>query len=273
MGSFWDARPARSATMSTSSFDDLIPVRSPGSAAVTGIRAVDHAQAQTVRTTAMSERVLDRVMELADQFKEQAVEAEKIGKLPDATVKSMKAIGSIRLLQPERHSGLEVHPREFAETVMATAALDPAAGWINGVVGVHPYQLAYATRGSPTRSGPTTSTPGSPRRTPRRGWPSPSTAATSSTAAGSSAPAPTPATGSSWAPCSATPTASRDAAADAAHDPAAQGLRDRAGFVGRRGAAGHRLEGHHRQGRVRSGVPDDGRDEGHGRHGPDRRRA
>src|SRR4029078_6339164 len=42
------------------------------------------------------------------------------------------------------HGGLQVHPREFAETVMATAALDPAAGWINGVVGVHPYRLAYA---------------------------------------------------------------------------------------------------------------------------------
>jgi 3-hydroxy-9,10-secoandrosta-1,3,5(10)-triene-9,17-dione monooxygenase len=92
----------------------------------------------------MSERVLDRVMELADQFKEQAWEAERQGQLPDATVKSMKAIGSIRLLQPAAHGGLEVHPREFAETVMATAALDPAAGWINGVVGVHPYQLAYA---------------------------------------------------------------------------------------------------------------------------------
>ena len=92
----------------------------------------------------MSERVLDRVLELADQFKDQAVEAEKLGQLPEATVKSMKAIGSIRLLQPVDHGGLEVHPREFAETVMATAALDPAAGWVNGVVGVHPYQLAYA---------------------------------------------------------------------------------------------------------------------------------
>ncbi len=65
----------------------------------------------------MNERVLDRVMELAVQFKEQATEAEKIGQLPDATVKSMKTIGSIRLLQPESHGGLEVHPREFAETV------------------------------------------------------------------------------------------------------------------------------------------------------------
>ncbi|MCV7170001.1 hydroxylase [Mycobacterium manitobense] len=92
----------------------------------------------------MTERVIDRVMELADQFKEQAVEAEKLGQLSEATVKNMKAAGSIRLLQPAEYAGFEVHPREFAETVMATAALDPAAGWVNGVVGVHPYQLAYA---------------------------------------------------------------------------------------------------------------------------------
>lgn len=92
----------------------------------------------------MSERVLDRITDISDQLREQAWEAEKLGQLPDATVKQMKAIGSIRLLQPKSHGGMEVHPREFAETVMATAALDPAAGWINGVVGVHPYQLAYA---------------------------------------------------------------------------------------------------------------------------------
>lgn len=92
----------------------------------------------------MTERVIDRVHNLADQLRGQAEEAEKIGKLTDDTVKSMKAIGNIRLLQPKKHGGLEVHPREFAETVMALAALDPSAGWINGVVGVHPYQLAYA---------------------------------------------------------------------------------------------------------------------------------
>src|SRR5262245_33119368 len=92
----------------------------------------------------MTERVIDRVMEMAGQFKAQAEEAEKIGKLTDDTVKNMKSAGHIRLLQPKGHGGLEVHPREFAETVMATAALDPSAGWINGVVGVHPYQLAYA---------------------------------------------------------------------------------------------------------------------------------
>jgi alkylation response protein AidB-like acyl-CoA dehydrogenase len=92
----------------------------------------------------MSDRVIDRIGGIADQLREQAWEAERLGQLPDETVKMLKSAGNIRLLQPTTHGGYEVHPREFAETVMATAALDPAAGWINGVVGVHPYQLAYA---------------------------------------------------------------------------------------------------------------------------------
>lgn len=92
----------------------------------------------------MTQRVIDKLGDIADQLREQAWEAEKLGQLPDETVKLMKAAGNIKLLQPTEYDGLAVHPREFAETVMATAALDPAAGWINGVVGVHPYQLAYA---------------------------------------------------------------------------------------------------------------------------------
>lgn len=92
----------------------------------------------------MTKRVIDSLAELSEQLRDQATEAEKSGKLTDDTVKAMKQLGNIRLLQPKHHGGLEVHPREFAETVMLTAALDPSAGWINGVVGVHPYQLAYA---------------------------------------------------------------------------------------------------------------------------------
>src|ERR1700747_1268755 len=92
----------------------------------------------------VSTRVLDQVLAMADQLREQATEAERIGRLTDDTVKLMKGAGLIRLLQTKQYRGFEAHPREFAETVMATAALDPAAGWIVGVVGVHPYQLAYA---------------------------------------------------------------------------------------------------------------------------------
>jgi 3-hydroxy-9,10-secoandrosta-1,3,5(10)-triene-9,17-dione monooxygenase len=92
----------------------------------------------------MTERVIDRVMAMADQLRDQAAEAENLGRLTDDSVKLMKGAGLIRMLQTKQYQGFEVHPREFAETTMATAALDPAAGWIVGVVGVHPYQLAYA---------------------------------------------------------------------------------------------------------------------------------
>lgn len=157
----------------------------------------------------MTKRVIDGIAELADQLREQAVEAERIGKLTDTTVKTMKQVGSIRLLQPKKHGGLEVHPREFAETVMATAALDPSAGWINGVVGVHPYQLAYADPrvGEEIWAQDVDTWVASPMR--RKASPSPSTAATSSTAGGSSVREPTTATGSSWARWSVTRTAPR----------------------------------------------------------------
>ena len=89
-------------------------------------------------------RVLDNIAAIANQLREQAPEAERLGQLPDATAQLLKTAGPIRLLQPKKYSGYEAHPREFAETVMATAALDPASGWIAGIVGVHPWQLAFA---------------------------------------------------------------------------------------------------------------------------------
>ncbi|MEU9806669.1 acyl-CoA dehydrogenase family protein [Mycobacterium sp. NPDC050853] len=92
----------------------------------------------------MTERVIDRINDIADQLREQAWEAEKLGRLPDETAKMLKSAGSIRLLQTKKYGGYEVHPREFAETVMTTASLDPASGWICGVVGVHPWQVAFA---------------------------------------------------------------------------------------------------------------------------------
>ena len=94
----------------------------------------------------MAGRVLDRVTAIADRFREQAADAERLGRLPDETVKDLKSVGAIRLLQPKQYNGFEVHPREFAETVMAVASLDPASGWICGVVGVHPYQRSEERR-------------------------------------------------------------------------------------------------------------------------------
>ena len=88
--------------------------------------------------------VLDNLAAIASDIRAQADEAELLGRLPDDTAKKLKAAGPIRLLQPKRYGGYEAHPREFAETVMAAAALDGATGWVCGIVGVHPWQLAFA---------------------------------------------------------------------------------------------------------------------------------
>ncbi|WP_174552121.1 acyl-CoA dehydrogenase family protein [Nocardia sienata] len=92
----------------------------------------------------MMTRVLDNLAAIADQLREQSPEAESLGRLPDSTAKLLKTAGPIRLLQPKKYGGFEAHPREFAESVMSAAALDPATGWICGIVGVHPWQLAFA---------------------------------------------------------------------------------------------------------------------------------
>lgn len=92
----------------------------------------------------MANRVLDTIMERAEQIRELGPANEALGRLDDKAAQILKDTGVIRLLQPEAHGGLEVHPREFAETVMGIASLDGSTGWISGIVGVHPWEMAYA---------------------------------------------------------------------------------------------------------------------------------
>ncbi|MEU8303302.1 acyl-CoA dehydrogenase family protein [Actinomadura sp. NPDC048955] len=92
----------------------------------------------------MADRVLDTIMERAEQIRELGPASEALGRLDDKAAKILKDSGAIRLLQPEAHGGLEVHPREFAETVMGIASLDGSTGWVAGIVGVHPWEMAYA---------------------------------------------------------------------------------------------------------------------------------
>ena len=91
----------------------------------------------------MPNAVLEHINAHADELFAEGAEAEKIGKLTDRTVEILLEGGVMRMLQPAEYGGLEYRPRQFAETVMRLASLDPAAGWVLGVCGVHPWQLAY----------------------------------------------------------------------------------------------------------------------------------
>ncbi|HEY4331196.1 MAG TPA: hypothetical protein VGM78_01450 [Ilumatobacteraceae bacterium] len=71
-----------------------------------------------------------------------AGEADALGRLPDSIADGMRQAGVMRMLQPREHGGYEADPVSFLETVMETARHCGAAGWVAGVVGVHPWEMA-----------------------------------------------------------------------------------------------------------------------------------
>ncbi|WP_030326360.1 acyl-CoA dehydrogenase family protein [Streptomyces sp. NRRL B-3229] len=90
----------------------------------------------------MAHEVVERVGRLGAEIAALADENESLGKLSDKTVGLLRSAGVIRLLQPKEFGGYGAHPRDYAEAVMAVARHDGAAGWVCGVVGVHPWELA-----------------------------------------------------------------------------------------------------------------------------------
>lgn len=90
----------------------------------------------------VAHEVTQRVEEFGPELADLAVDNEQLGKLSDRSVELLRSAGVIRLLQPKEYGGYTAHPRDFAEAVMAVARHDPAAGWVCGVVGVHPWELA-----------------------------------------------------------------------------------------------------------------------------------
>jgi 3-hydroxy-9,10-secoandrosta-1,3,5(10)-triene-9,17-dione monooxygenase len=63
-------------------------------------------------------------------------------KVPDETVAEMQAAGFWRILQPRRWGGYEMHPNVFFDVLKTLAEGCMSTGWVFGVVGCHPYQLA-----------------------------------------------------------------------------------------------------------------------------------
>lgn len=88
-------------------------------------------------------QVLDHIMAHADEIRAQGPEGDRLMRLSDTSAKILRDSGVIRMLAPKEYGGLEAHPREFAETTMAIGALDGATGWVAGIVGVHPWELAF----------------------------------------------------------------------------------------------------------------------------------
>jgi 3-hydroxy-9,10-secoandrosta-1,3,5(10)-triene-9,17-dione monooxygenase len=94
----------------------------------------------------MTHEVVVKVGDLASRIAATAEETERLGKLSEESVKLVREAGVMRLLQPTDFGGYAAHPRDFAEAVMAVAAHCGATGWVCGVGGVHPWEMALMDR-------------------------------------------------------------------------------------------------------------------------------
>src|SRR5436190_5412545 len=62
--------------------------------------------------------------------------------VPAETIAEMQEAGFFRVLQPQRWGGYEMHPNVFFEIQKALAEGCMSTGWVYGVLGCHPYELA-----------------------------------------------------------------------------------------------------------------------------------
>lgn len=83
-----------------------------------------------------------RIATDAEALRREAEPSDALGRLTDESVRLLRQSGGFRLLQPTEYHGYEAHPNDFLEWVMSVAAASPSAGWVAGVVGLHPWEIA-----------------------------------------------------------------------------------------------------------------------------------
>ncbi|MQW74348.1 hydroxylase [Nocardioides sp. dk4132] len=90
----------------------------------------------------MSNEVLAKIEAHAEEIAALGPSNEKLGRLDDQAAEILRETGVIKMLQPAKYGGAEAHPADFAEAVMRLASLDGSTGWVAGIVGVHPWEMA-----------------------------------------------------------------------------------------------------------------------------------
>jgi alkylation response protein AidB-like acyl-CoA dehydrogenase len=80
-----------------------------------------------------------RIQAAAADLQAEHEACDRLGRLTDRTVAILRDSGGMQLLQARSHGGHEASPEVFLAWVREVARLNPSAGWVAGVVGVHPW--------------------------------------------------------------------------------------------------------------------------------------
>ena len=90
--------------------------------------------------------LVNRAMELGPALRDRCTETNELRRLPDTTWNELIRTGILRALHPMRWGGGEVDFREFYSAIGEVARAEGCAGWVAGVVGVHPWQIALYSK-------------------------------------------------------------------------------------------------------------------------------
>jgi 3-hydroxy-9,10-secoandrosta-1,3,5(10)-triene-9,17-dione monooxygenase len=89
-----------------------------------------------------AEQLVERARAMIPTLKSRARQCTKDFNVPAETIAEMKAAGFFKILQPKRWGGYEMHPNVFFDCQKLIAEGCMSTGWMYGVVGCHPYELA-----------------------------------------------------------------------------------------------------------------------------------
>lgn len=89
-----------------------------------------------------AEELVDRARAMIPTLKARARKCTKDGNVSAETIAEMQEAGFFRILQPKRWGGYEMHPNVFFDVQKLLAEGCMSTGWMYGVVGCHPYELA-----------------------------------------------------------------------------------------------------------------------------------
>jgi 3-hydroxy-9,10-secoandrosta-1,3,5(10)-triene-9,17-dione monooxygenase len=90
----------------------------------------------------MTHELVETAKRIAPELRDTVADDNRLRRLSDRTWKILMDNGFLRSLQPARWGGGEVPLVEFIDASIEIARVSPSAGWIAGVIGVHPWQLA-----------------------------------------------------------------------------------------------------------------------------------
>ncbi|WP_139792411.1 acyl-CoA dehydrogenase family protein [Henriciella litoralis] len=89
-----------------------------------------------------AEELVARARAMIPTLKSRAKQCTSGRDVPVETIDEMRQAGFFRILQPKRWGGYEMHPNVFYDVQKALAEGCMSTGWMFGVLGCHPFELA-----------------------------------------------------------------------------------------------------------------------------------